>query len=321
MMRYSTPNYRQPKDLLDKEIDWILNLGIEATTNIEPGENITFDMAQRIGPVRTVLHNSFKYLYNRTTCDRYVFTMSVTKRKIPINILYIVGKVFKTFLENNIKPGMENKEKMGMPLHETRASILVQLLSEDLSALHLEEKLGINESAIRRHLDILEGKKYVEHYFEKAPRGRPKKLYSITEKGRGVFPQKTHLLFSYLAKSIMVEYGEGSLRELLFSVADRFAARLTPELTAESKEERLKNFVEYLDKFGFYPKFAEKSGDYFVTYRNCVFGEITEEFRGQLCEMHREIVRRALPSCKIEQKKSRAQGDNVCIHRLCFEED
>lgn len=213
---------------------------------------------------------------------------------------------------------MVNEAKIKLPINETRASILVQLLSEDLSALDLEEELGVNESAVRRHLDILEREDYVGHHFEKASQGRPKKLYRLTQEGREIFPQKTPLLFSLLAKSIKEEYGEGDLQELLSSAADKLATRLASQITSESREERLEDLVESLDKFGFYPKFTEKEGDYFITYRNCVFGEVTGELREQLCEMHRQIVRDVISGCKIEQQKSRVRGDNLCVHRLRF---
>lgn len=215
---------------------------------------------------------------------------------------------------------MISEEKPNLPIQKTKASILVHLLSEDLSALDLEDQLGINESAIRRHLDNLEMKNYVEHHFEKASRGRPKKLYSLTERGEKIFPQKTHLLFSFLAKSIEEEYGEKKLQKILSSAASKLANRLTPEITSDSKEERLKDLVESLDEFGFYPKFTEKDGNYYVSYRNCVFGGATEEFRGELCEMHRQIIQNAIPGCEIEQEKSRKEGDNLCTHRLSFED-
>ena len=43
MMRYGIPNYRLPKDLLDKEIDYILGLGIEAETDSKMGEDFTLE--------------------------------------------------------------------------------------------------------------------------------------------------------------------------------------------------------------------------------------------------------------------------------------
>ena len=43
MMRYGIPNYRLPKDKLDKEIQWILDLGIDFETGVKMGEDIHLD--------------------------------------------------------------------------------------------------------------------------------------------------------------------------------------------------------------------------------------------------------------------------------------
>ncbi len=43
MLRYGIPEYRLPKETLDREINWIINLGIEVKTNIEFGKDITIE--------------------------------------------------------------------------------------------------------------------------------------------------------------------------------------------------------------------------------------------------------------------------------------
>jgi len=43
MFRYGIPEYRLPKDILDREIQWILNTGIEAECNRELGRDFTLD--------------------------------------------------------------------------------------------------------------------------------------------------------------------------------------------------------------------------------------------------------------------------------------
>jgi len=43
MMRYGIPEYRLPNDLLDKEIEWILGLGIEVETETKLGEDISLE--------------------------------------------------------------------------------------------------------------------------------------------------------------------------------------------------------------------------------------------------------------------------------------
>ncbi|MEF8798408.1 MAG: FAD-dependent oxidoreductase [Candidatus Bipolaricaulota bacterium] len=43
MMRYGIPNYRLPNDLLRQEIEWIMNLGIEARMETKMGEDIALE--------------------------------------------------------------------------------------------------------------------------------------------------------------------------------------------------------------------------------------------------------------------------------------
>ncbi len=43
MLRYGIPEYRLPKDVLDKEIDWILGLGVKVETNKKLGKDFSID--------------------------------------------------------------------------------------------------------------------------------------------------------------------------------------------------------------------------------------------------------------------------------------
>lgn len=208
------------------------------------------------------------------------------------------------------------KQPARMPSNNTRASILTYLLGEDLSAINLEDKLGINESAIRRHLDTLEQRGYVKHYFEKASKGRPKKFYSITSLGRKVFPQKTHLLFKLLARRVREKHGEKELKKLLSMIATDFADRLAPEEPPETEEERIEKFVDSLERFGFYPTMSKREGAYYITYQNCVFEDVIDELCNPLCEMHRKIVEKIIPNSEVLQKKCIGEGDKRCVHRI-----
>jgi len=215
---------------------------------------------------------------------------------------------------------MYRNQETNLPMNDTRETILVKLLSEDLTAIDLENELNINESAIRRHLNNLERQGYVEHYFEKAERGRPKKLYTLTREGRGLFPQKTNLLFILLAEGVRNVYGEEDLDRLLSQVADRFADRLTSPASDGSRVDQLKDFVDSLDKFGFYPSLEEKEEFYVIKYRNCVFGEVIEELCEQLCNMHKQIVNNVIPNCEVYLMGTRGLGDKICAHKIVFKD-
>ncbi len=214
---------------------------------------------------------------------------------------------------------MNSTKEPEMPLNKTRASILTHLLSEDLTALDLEEELGINESAIRRHLDTLQRQGLVKHHFEKVSRGRPKKKYKITSAGKKIFPQKTHDLFISLAKIVKGKYGDEELEDLLSKVAIEFAERLSPDDKELPVEERLEDFVGSLDEFGFYPQTWKENDVFYIEYRNCVFGDVVEEFSGELCEMHEEIVENVVPNCEVVRKSSVGMGDDICLHKIKLE--
>ncbi len=208
-----------------------------------------------------------------------------------------------------------------LPLNDTRASILTHLLGGELNALDLEEKLGINESAIRRHLDTLEQMGYVEHHFKKAKKGRPKKLYKISSAGKNLFPKKTHILFILLARRVKEEEGENSLENLLSKVAKDFAKRLSPDKPVKDRKSLLTGFVNSLEKFGFYPSLDYEGGNVcYIKYRNCVFEDVREELCDQLCKMHKQIVKNVLPDCELTLEKSIERGDDQCVHKIRFKE-
>ncbi|MCD6566191.1 MAG: molybdopterin-dependent oxidoreductase [Bacteroidales bacterium] len=49
MLRYGIPEYRLPKDILDSEIKWIIDLGIEVKTGVEMGKDFDIETLQKKG--------------------------------------------------------------------------------------------------------------------------------------------------------------------------------------------------------------------------------------------------------------------------------
>lgn len=101
-----------------------------------------------------------------------------------------------------------SENKLILQSGTTRSKILNLLLSQDLTALDISDRLGINESAIRRHLKNLENQELVDPYFKKVKKGRPKKYFSLTDSGEDLFPRETELLLTILIKHIQKKYGK-----------------------------------------------------------------------------------------------------------------
>ncbi|MEM3421792.1 MAG: helix-turn-helix transcriptional regulator [Candidatus Hadarchaeum sp.] len=204
-------------------------------------------------------------------------------------------------------------------LKETRAAIFYHLLNKDCTAIELKKKLAINESAIRRHLDVLERDGLVSHYFQRTSIGRPKKMYRVTPLGKKLLPKKTDVLFSLLVRKIMATYGEVTLKSMIVGISDDLAASflsLVKYRQPENVEKRLKEIVRFFDDFGFFASISKHDTEYSISYKNCVFRDVLPELGGALCEMHRRTVVKMLGTGDIKLEKCIARGDSFCSQRI-----
>lgn len=206
--------------------------------------------------------------------------------------------------------------KLGFSLQSAKGSILTHLLNEDLSAIQLTEKIELGESSIRNHLDALEKEGYIDHYFKKVPKGRPKKMYTITSSGRNLFPRNYELFFTYILREIEDEFEKETLQKILANVAKNIANRLSEDLPEKNQEKRLKELVESFEEWGLCPTLKKENGEYNIKYRNCAFFDIVDEFAEYLCGMHRKIINDAMKDCEVKQEECCGKGDNVCVHKV-----
>lgn len=216
---------------------------------------------------------------------------------------------------------MIDHDRIKIPFKGTRAAIFLHLIGKESSALELRSALGINESAVRRHLDVLEREGVVSHYFEKSPSGRPKKKYQLTEFGKRFLPQRTSMLVSLLTRNLISTYGQEALKLLMERMAKDLAEYFLPELAHQAKEnveDYLKNMVNHFNDFGFFASVSKGDTEYIITYRNCIFSDALPELGGLLCEMHRKTVEKILGEGNVKQEKTIARGDEFCVHRICI---
>ncbi|MFO8110219.1 MAG: ArsR family transcriptional regulator [Thermoplasmata archaeon] len=205
-------------------------------------------------------------------------------------------------------------EKIGIPSEDTRTAILRYLLSKDMTAVELSGELDINESAVRRHLDILENKGLIDHDFQKVSRGRPKKYYCITQAGERLFPSKSDFLLESVLDAIVDEYGEEALEKIEERLVDNISGML-PEVE-DKFHKRVVALTETFDDLGFYASHEKKNGEYYLRYENCAFSGLPERYSAWLCDVHREVIKRILGDIEFTQISSVAKGDRICLQKV-----
>jgi predicted ArsR family transcriptional regulator len=208
---------------------------------------------------------------------------------------------------------MANEHGAPSFLTGTRKSIVANLLGKDTTAIELAAVLKINESAVRRHLDLLEKESLIVSRFEIHDRGRPKKVYSLTSQGRSLFPRKTRELLSLLIQRATRKYGEKEVELLMLSVAKDFAKQLVTRKVGGTLFNRLSQLAKFLDNYGFFTSLSKSGNKFVIEYRNCVFEDVIDQFGKYICRIDEELTREIAGDVKIEWKECIAKGDRRCL--------
>ena len=113
-------------------------------------------------------------------------------------------------------------------LEGTRGRILEELAVAPRTARDLAEKLGIQESAARGHLDRMEERGLVLPTFRREGVGRPRKRYALTGQGQDLFPKKYDLILDTVVDELLAREGEEYVSALFAESARRMARRSRP---------------------------------------------------------------------------------------------
>ncbi len=174
-------------------------------------------------------------------------------------------------------------------LGNSKSTILSSLLYDDKTLDQLSEIMGVNKNAVKEHIGYLESHNLVSSYFVRAKTGRPKKYYKLTEKGMQIFPKQYINFSSLLLKEIEKELGTTGLNKILMRMAEDMVKEVTANnlsLTSLNRDEKLEKIAEYvniLNKLGYYAKMEIDNDTVKIIRHNCIFYEIAKNNKDIVC--------------------------------------
>ena len=109
----------------------------------------------------------------------------------------------------------------------TRQEVLEALKERGRASVSdLAEAVGVKSVTVRHHLNALQADGLLDVQEERQPVGRPRHIYSLSEDGQSLFPQKYHVLvermLDQLKDTSSVEVAELFLQQLGEQVGDVF---------------------------------------------------------------------------------------------------
>ncbi|SFC80769.1 helix-turn-helix transcriptional regulator [Streptomyces aidingensis] len=208
----------------------------------------------------------------------------------------------------------------------TRRRVARSILDHGPStAAELAGRLGLTQAAVRRHLDALAGEGVVEAREKRVHghrgRGRPAKVFALTDEGRGSFGQSYDELAVEALRWIAGRAGGGeSARQAVLAFAraraaaqaERYRAVLEQagaECAAESPTEALARALSR-DGYAAVARAAPAAAGEQLCQHHCPVAHVAERFP-QLCEAETEAFSRLLGT-HVQRLATIAHGDGVC---------
>ena len=217
-------------------------------------------------------------------------------------------------------------KKAADTLGDTKELILNLLLEGSKTAGEIADKLKIQKSAIRTHLESLQAEQSVRSYFKIEGLGRPRKVYELTESGRELFPRKYDLILSLILERIESTKGHEYMKKIIESIADNIAYDIHAKIkkSSSSLEESVRILNSVSNEMGFTSSFYKEEDDdndsssYSIISRNCIVRKTAIKHQDAICHgFHDRTIQKSLDgkiNAKVQLKECIALGDEYSRH-------
>ncbi len=222
--------------------------------------------------------------------------------------------------ESSSDPTGAPQEELATGERSTRNRVARSILDHGPSTVaDLATRLGLTQAAVRRHLDALVADDVVEPREKKIygarTRGRPAKVFALTDCGRDAFDQSYDKLAAEALRWISQSAGGGELGEA--AVAAFARARLAAQaegyreaLESVPPQERTEALAKALSADGYAATARSAPVGEQLCQHHCPVAHVAEQFP-QLCEAETEFFSRLLGT-HVQRLATIAHGDGVC---------
>ena len=178
------------------------------------------------------------------------------------------------------------------------------------SAESISAELGITANAVRQHLTNLEREGFVKSEPQRAKRGRPSLLFSLTDRADSVFPKRYGQLATMVLTEVQEMGGPEALDEIFRRVALRHATAVEPDLEDLDFDARLRHVVAWIGRAGTLADTEETDEGVRVSIHNCPFRTTALKFP-QVCTITPQLLTHLLDA-SVSQGHSIHRGDAHC---------
>jgi predicted ArsR family transcriptional regulator len=206
----------------------------------------------------------------------------------------------------------------------TRARVARLILEHGpISASALGQRLGLTPAAVRRHLDHLLAEAMIEVRRSRPPatrgRGRPAKLFVITDAGRSAFEHAYDDLATSALRFLAEQLGDEAVAEFSRRQLGDLEARYGEAIRAVPPQQRVRALAEALSADGYAAAAGNApAGGQQLCQHHCPVAHVAASFP-QLCEAETAAFARLL-GVPVQRLATIAHGDGVCTTHVTARE-
>jgi predicted ArsR family transcriptional regulator len=188
----------------------------------------------------------------------------------------------------------------------------------------LSRALGVTSVAIRHHLDVLEAEGLLSSEVERRAtvqpstgrRGRPRRLFQLTEAADDLFPKNYSGLAQIILEHLESSGGSESVEEVFQARRRRLEADLRKRLDGETLEKRVAALAELQDRSGYMADWeAREDGSFVLREHNCAICKVARRFP-QVCSSELQLIQN-VTQADVVREQHIGSGDSVCLYRIC----
>lgn len=202
---------------------------------------------------------------------------------------------------------------------DSQQQVMKQLLDHKtgMTVDELVEAIGLSRSAINQHLLVLERAGHIEQITARKTKGRPGRVYVLTEKGTNTFPKKYSWFSRVLIQALEKSVGSEGLAQYMFDLGVDMSAIAIPRLVGKNRTERIDEIVKIMNETGFVAQtIPGKKTDKLprIECKNCVYHDLSREFTA-VCRFDIGFLS-GLMGVEVEHESCMQRGSEACRFRF-----
>ena len=201
---------------------------------------------------------------------------------------------------------------MGNHKQSTREVILHALKNaSQLKVEDLAEVADVSPVTVRHHLNSLQADGLIQVDSVRRKVGRPYYVYSLSEEGHELFPQRYVHLTNMLLEEMKAHLPTETVSDIFGKAVQRIVSQHRHNFETLDFEERLTYLMEMLTDEGFLARWEKSDGNaYHIIEYSCPYMSVGAN-HAEVCTLDKELIVQVMQT-PIEQRRCMLKGDDCC---------